>query len=102
MRKRFIVTGKVQGVGYRYFVRQQAVELGISGRVWNSPDGTVAVEADGSADRLERLVTLLRQGPTGAAVRDVKAEPLADGEPLPAPFSIERVAGAAAGQEGTR
>ena len=84
------VTGRVQGVGFRWFVRERARRLGLSGWVRNRQDGSVEVAASGEAGQLELLVGELRRGPTGASVSDV--EPLTDATdaPLSSPFSILR------------
>jgi acylphosphatase len=66
------VRGFVQGVGYRWFVVRRASDLGLSGWVANAADGTVRVVAEGPAERLERLVADLRDGPPAASVRDVE------------------------------
>ena len=56
------VSGIVQGVGFRYFVEQAAVQLGINARADNMDDGTVHIVASGDEQRLLRLVEVLRQG----------------------------------------
>ena len=66
------VRGRVQGVGFRYFVIQRAVQLGLRGYVRNESDGSVEVVAQGPRPALERLITQLWQGPSGAYVRDVQ------------------------------
>jgi acylphosphatase len=66
------VTGRVQGVGFRYFVMNAAVELGLTGWVRNRRDGSVEVVAEGDLDRLQDLVRALQKGPRSSAVRDVK------------------------------
>jgi acylphosphatase len=68
------VTGRVQGVGFRHFTRQQARGLGLAGWVMNEPDGSVSVVAEGPADSLEALVEALRRGPAGARVREVDTQ----------------------------
>lgn len=68
MRLHVLVRGRVQGVGFRWFVRETARDLGLAGWVRNRPDGTVEVAAEGSAVTLERLRDELRKGPPGAAV----------------------------------
>jgi acylphosphatase len=73
MRLRFLVTGRVQGVGFRYFARRVATRLGISGWVRNLPDGAVEAVADGSPDALGRFQEELRTGPTLAVVENVRA-----------------------------
>ena len=65
------VAGRVQGVGFRYFVARTARGLGLSGYVRNLPDGTVEVAASGGRDALESLAALLEKGPTGGAVESV-------------------------------
>ncbi len=68
------VTGRVQGVGFRYATRDAAQRLrGVRGYVRNLPDGSVEIEAEGPRDQLERLATWLRKGPPGAHVRNLEA-----------------------------
>jgi acylphosphatase len=67
------IHGRVQGVGFRYFVRQEATELGVSGWVSNQPDGSVRVVAEGSHGALEDLLGVLEAGPRGARVDRVDA-----------------------------
>ena len=68
------VHGRVQGVGFRRYVRKWARTLGLVGWVRNEPDGTVRLVAEGGADGLDRLVRLLWGGPPGADVESVDAE----------------------------
>ena len=78
--RRFLVRGRVQGVGYRWFVEREAHILGIAGWVRNNADGSVEVLAQGSRDQLLGLRSRLRAGPRAARVDDVEeveAEPLA-------------------------
>ncbi len=84
-----VVRGRVQGVGFRWHVRERARSLGLSGRVRNRPDGSVEVEAEGSVEALESLREVLRDGPPGAQVRDLE-EIGGDTEQLPSPFTIVR------------
>lgn len=90
---RAIVRGRVQGVGYRWFVRERARDLGIGGWVRNREDGSVEVYAEGSRESLDRLSRMLRSGPAGAEVADVN-ESADDGirssEAVPFPFAIRR------------
>ncbi len=65
------VSGRVQGVSFRYFVLEQASELDIMGWVRNRWDGSVEVTAEGSRSKLEQLLQTLRQGPPMARVEDV-------------------------------
>ncbi len=69
------VTGRVQGVGFRWWTRSLAVRLGITGTVRNLSDGSVAVHARGTGDQLRRLEALLREGPPGARVSSVDPLP---------------------------
>ena len=62
------VSGIVQGVGFRFFVQQTAIELGIVATADNMNDGTVHVVASGDEQRLLRLVELLRQGSRHSSV----------------------------------
>ena len=66
-----VITGEVQGVGFRWYVQRAATSLGLSGEVRNRSDGAVVVEAEGARDPLERLVTLAREGPVAAIVTAV-------------------------------
>ncbi|EXJ22755.1 putative Acylphosphate phosphohydrolase [Alkalibacterium sp. AK22] len=67
---RAIVSGRVQGVGFRFSTKQAADELGIKGIVRNEPDGTVYTEAVGSEDQLSAFVEALRKGPSPASQVD--------------------------------
>lgn len=64
---RATISGRVQGVGFRFSTKQSADELGIKGIVRNEPDGTVYVEAAGSKDQLSQFIETLRKGPSPAA-----------------------------------
>lgn len=66
-----IVHGYVQGVGFRYWVRQQARWLNLSGYVRNLPDRSVEVVAEGTKQDLASLLSLLYEGPPSAAVKKV-------------------------------
>ena len=77
--KRYIVRGRVQGVGFRWFVDHEARQLGLAGWVRNNIDGTVEVLAMGNDQQLATLFNKLRQGPRAARVDDVQeiaAEPV--------------------------
>jgi len=69
---RYIVRGRVQGVGFRWFVEREAHILGISGWVRNNSDGSVEVLAQGTREQLLGLRSRLRQGPRAARVDDVE------------------------------
>lgn len=62
------VTGRVHGVGFRYFVMREAMALGLRGWVANEADGSVHCVAEGSRERLEALLDLLREGPPASIV----------------------------------
>jgi DNA ligase D-like protein (predicted 3'-phosphoesterase) len=71
---RALVSGAVQGVGFRESTRRRARKLGLLGWVRNEDDGTVAVHAEGEPSAVEELVAFLRKGPRGADVREVDVE----------------------------
>jgi acylphosphatase len=66
---RYVVRGRVQGVGYRYYVLREAGALGVNGFARNLPDGTVEVVAEADDDVLELFEDRLRQGPSFASVK---------------------------------
>jgi len=69
---KIIVSGRIQGVGFRYWLKGKFMELGIDGKVWNNDDGTVGVEiTSGSEPEVKKLLELLRQGPSLARVDKV-------------------------------
>ena len=74
---RFVVQGRVQGVGYRYFVLRYAEELGVSGYARNQPDGTVEVVAEGDDAALAKLAERLNEGPSFSHVSGVDRQPIA-------------------------
>jgi len=66
-----IVVGRVQGVGFRYFVKQQAESLSLTGWVRNLPEGQVEVIAEGSPEAIDKLKGWISLGPAGAIVIEV-------------------------------
>lgn len=84
------ISGRVQGVGFRWFVREEARRLGLSGWVTNLPNGGVEVAAGGEASSLERLRRALEVGPTSAGVAGVEDIAGELASPLPYPFTIHR------------
>jgi len=68
------VEGRVQGVGFRFFVCDRARALGLSGAVRNLPTGSVHVEAEGSRESLTTLIEDLHEGPPAARVERVGVE----------------------------
>jgi acylphosphatase len=88
--RRFIVRGRVQGVGFRWFVEREAHLLGIAGWVRNNHDGSVEVLAQGTRDQLAGLHSRLRAGPRAARVDEVE---IAETQPT-AGISSFRIEGA--------
>ncbi len=70
--KRWLVSGRVQGVGFRYFVQSKAGELGLTGWARNLDDGRVEVYATGAKGKLSDLAAALRNGPRMADIRGVE------------------------------
>jgi acylphosphatase len=69
--RRFVIKGRVQRVGFRYFVEDAARREGIAGYVRNQHDGSVEIVAEGDADALQRFEMAVRRGPAGARVDEV-------------------------------
>jgi acylphosphatase len=84
-----LVRGRVQGVGFRWFVREHARTLGLAGWVRNRPDGAVEVAASGDDAAVATLRQALERGPDGAQVSAVE-DGAGTGETLPVPFAILR------------
>jgi len=70
--RKFVVRGRVQGVGFRWFVEREAKTLGISGWVRNNSDGSVEVLGSGTQEQLSGLRSRLRQGPRASRVDNVE------------------------------
>ena len=66
-----VVSGMVQGVGFRYFVYHHATQLGLTGWVRNLPNGDVEIEAEGKQESVESLITYARRGPRSAVVSNI-------------------------------
>jgi acylphosphatase len=75
--RRFVVSGRVQGVGFRYFTQDIARREGVTGYVCNLPDGRVEAVAEGDEESLTRLEAALRRGPSHARVELVEVDSLA-------------------------
>lgn len=88
-RRAYRISGRVQGVGFRWWARNAALELDVRGIVRNEPDGTVYLEAAGEANRLADLEDRLRSGPPHARVDHVATEEPGTGS-LPSTFEITR------------
>lgn len=70
--RRWLISGRVQGVGFRWFVLQHARRLRLSGYARNLPDGRVEVAVRGREDRVADLSRLVQQGPSGAVVQAIE------------------------------
>jgi acylphosphatase len=75
--RRFLVIGRVQGVGFRFFAEAAALRDGLHGWVRNLPDGRVEALAEGEAEAIERFERAIGQGPPGARVERVDVDHLA-------------------------
>jgi acylphosphatase len=69
--RRYLIGGRVQGVGFRFYTEDAAEREGIQGWVRNLPDGAVEVAAEGDAESMTRFEQAIRQGPRGARVERV-------------------------------
>ncbi len=85
--RRYVVRGKVQGVGFRYFARREAEFLSLGGSVRNREDGTVEIFAEGPPETLDSFGRRLRQGPPAGSVTSCESEPAAF-EPADGQFQI--------------
>jgi acylphosphatase len=72
--RRYLISGRVKGVGFRFFTCEAASREGIAGFVRNLPDRRVEVVAEGEADAMSRFEAVIRQGPIGARVDDVETD----------------------------
>jgi len=70
--RRYLISGRVQGVGFRYFTEAAAAREGLQGWVTNLPDGRVEVSAEGEAEAIERFERQIGHGPPGARVGNVQ------------------------------
>lgn len=86
---RFLVTGTVQGVGFRWFVGRTARRLGLTGFARNLPDGSVEVVAAGSEAALAELAAALAVGPPAARVRSVDVSEAGNGTAAGDGFTIQ-------------
>jgi acylphosphatase len=86
----YLVKGRVQGVGFRWFVQREAAEIGLRGWVRNTEDGHVEVVAAGAPEELAELKDALRKGSRGSRVDAVLEDELAESEGANlGPFEIE-------------
>jgi acylphosphatase len=77
--RRFYVSGRVQGVGFRYYVQDVAQREGVSGYVRNLPDGRVEAHVEGDLEAVTRVERAIRVGPSGSRVDHVDADVLTPG-----------------------
>jgi acylphosphatase len=76
VRRQVSVTGRVQGVGFRYFARSAAGRIGVEGFVRNMPDGSVQAEVQGRPEEVDQFLDAVRQGPPGSRVDQVSVTEL--------------------------
>jgi acylphosphatase len=74
--RRAVVSGRVQGVGFRFFAERAARELGVRGWVRNLPDGSVETVAEGEEDAVSRYLARLKAGPRASRVDEVAVDEL--------------------------
>ena len=72
------ISGKVQGIGFRFCAYEKFVELGLAGKAENTEDRAVLVDVEGSEEKLEQLISWCRVGPTGAKVENVAVTEVAE------------------------
>lgn len=89
-RLRVRVSGRVQGVGFRWFVRRTAEALELAGWVRNSGDGSVELAVEGPERGVAALIDAVREGPEGAHVEAVEELGSPEEPELPRPFAIRR------------
>jgi acylphosphatase len=72
--RRYLISGRVQGVGFRFFAEAAGQREGLQGWVRNLPDGRVEIVSEGDAEALERFERVIRQGPPGGRVDGVEVD----------------------------
>ena len=72
--RHLVIRGRVQGVGFRFHMRAEAMRLGVAGWVRNRNDGTVEALIEGEQDAVDRMIAWARRGPSSARVSDVEIE----------------------------
>ncbi len=75
--RRFLIGGRVQGVGFRMFAEACAAREGVHGHVRNLPDGRVEAQVEGDQEAVDRMERSLRRGPAGARIDTFDVEPAA-------------------------
>jgi len=79
---RVVISGHVQGVCFRHYTRQKAIELGIKGWVRNLSDGNVETLICGTSEQIDAMLGWLAQGPDNARVSGCAARPAAETPPI--------------------
>lgn len=82
------VAGRVQGIGFRWFVRERAYELQLAGWVRNLSSGNIEIAASGTSEAVAALMAAVREGPPGAEVKQLINLPPQPSLELPRPFTI--------------
>jgi acylphosphatase len=90
VRVRLLVNGRVQGVGFRWFVREAARRRRLAGWVRNRSDGSVELEVEGETAACHEFLATVREGPPGARVDGLQELSSDHGDALPQPFTIIR------------
>ena len=75
--RRFLIGGRVQGVGFRFFAEAAAAREGVHGYIRNLPDGRVEAVVEGDQEAVDRVERNLRRGPSGARIEQFEVEPAA-------------------------
>ena len=88
VKRRLRVAGRVQGVGFRYALQEEADRLGLAGWVRNRRDGSVEAMVQGASEAVEAITAWARRGPPGSRVSDLRVEDAGDEEPDHAEFRI--------------
>jgi acylphosphatase len=88
-RMHLTIRGQVQGVSFRWYARQRAISLGLSGWIRNRPDGSVEALVEGPAEAVNSFVSWAREGPAMASIDAVDEEEQAPSGDT-SPFSIRR------------
>ncbi len=70
--REWLISGRVQGVGFRYFVKEEAIRLALQGYVENLPDGKVRVLVRGEKDTVEKFLQFCKEGPPASRVEGLK------------------------------
>lgn len=89
MRRRITISGRVQGVGFRWSAASEAERLGVAGEIRNLDDGSVETIAIGADEAVENLIEWMRVGPAGARVDDLEIEDLPEGDSTGTGFRIQ-------------